>query len=495
MARAFDAEAPLPGGDVLHEACGVTGIYAPNADVARMAYFALYALQHRGQESAGIAVSDGGSLVCHREMGLLSSIFDEETLSRLSGYIAIGHTRYSTTGSSVVVNAQPLLEETELGEFALAHNGNLTNTDELRKGLSPATVLQATSDSEVLAKLIVEAPGASLVDRIRHVMGRAEGAYSCVLITTKAVYGFRDPWGVRPLCYGTLPDGGYIIASESCALATVGATYVREIEPGEIVWVDAAGLHVEAPVVVRTPALCLFEYIYFARPDSVLRGRSIYTARLEMGRQLAREHPVDADVVMAVPDSAIPGGIGFHAQSGIPYVEGLIKNRYIGRTFISPDQKMRSLGVHLKFNPIIENLENRRVVVVDDSIVRGTTTPRIVSLLRQAGAKEVHVRITSPPIVNPCYLGVDMATHDELIAANLTVPQICERIGADSLGYLSVEGLVRAVGRDRGELCLGCLTGEYPETAKKRTANGAKPSLPRIVERETAVVGVRSRPA
>jgi amidophosphoribosyltransferase len=466
MARAYDAEAPLlPGG--VHEACGVTGIYAPNHDVARMAYFALYALQHRGQESAGIAVSDGHSIARHREMGLISSIFDEDILSGLTGYIAIGHTRYSTTGSSVVVNAQPLLEDSELGEIALAHNGNLTNTDALRCSLSPATALLATSDSEILAKLIVEAPGSSLVRRIQHVMAVAEGAYSCVMCTTTAVFGFRDPWGVRPLCFGRLPDGGYVIASESCALATVGAEYVREIEPGEIVWIDGDGLHIEAPVVVRKPALCLFEYIYFSRPDSLMKGSSIYTARYAMGRRLAREHPAVADVVMAVPDSAIPGGYGYSDESGTPFVEGLIKNRYIGRTFISPDQKMRDLGVHLKFNPIVENLKDRRVVVVDDSIVRGTTTPRIVALLRQAGAREVHVRITSPPIVNPCYLGVDMATRDELIAANFTVEQIRDRIGADSLGYLSVEGLVGSVGRDRDELCLGCLTGEYPETARR----------------------------
>jgi amidophosphoribosyltransferase len=301
-------------------------------------------------------------------------------------------------------------------------------------------------------------------------MAVAEGAYSCVMCTTTAVFGFRDPWGVRPLCFGRLPDGGYVIASESCALATVGAEYVREIEPGEIVWIDGDGLHIEARVVVRKPALCLFEYIYFSRPDSLMKGSSIYTARYAMGRRLAREHPADADVVMAVPDSAIPGGYGYSDESGTPFVEGLIKNRYIGRTFISPDQKMRDLGVHLKFNPIVENLKGRRVVVVDDSIVRGTTTPRIVALLRQAGAREVHVRITSPPIVNPCYLGVDMATRDELIAANFTVEQIRERIGADSLGYLSVEGLVGSVGRDRDELCLGCLTGEYPETARR---NGA----------------------
>jgi amidophosphoribosyltransferase len=296
--------------------------------------------------------------------------------------------------------------------------------------------------------------------------------------TTKALYAFRDPWGVRPLCYGTLPGGGYVFASESCALATVDATYVREIEPGEIIWVDEDGLHIEPAIPAHKPALCMFEYIYFARPDSLLRGRSIYTARLAMGRQLAREHPAVADVVMAVPDSAIPGGIGFSAESGLPYVEGLIKNRYIGRTFISPDQKMRSSGVHLKFNPIVENLENRRVVVVDDSIVRGTTTPRIVSLLRQAGAREVHVRITSPPIVNPCYLGVDMATRDELIAANLTIDQICKRIGADSLGYLSTEGLVAATGRKRGEMCLGCLTGEYPNSAKVQQPESAPQEEP-----------------
>jgi amidophosphoribosyltransferase len=424
----------------------------------------LYALQHRGQESAGIAVSDGASIVCHREMGLLSSIFDEDILGRLSGYIAVGHTRYSTTGSSAVVNAQPLLERTAFGEVSLAHNGNLTNTEEMRATLPAATVLQATSDSEVLAKLIVLAPQNDMVGRIRHVMDRAEGAYSIVMSTETALYAFRDPWGVRPLCYGRYPGGGYMFASESCALATVGATYIRELEPGEIIWIDEGGLHVDKAPKVKPQALCMFEYIYFARPDSILNEKSIYTSRLAMGRQLAREHPAEADVVMAVPDSAIPGGIGFSEESGLPYVEGLIKNRYIGRTFIAPDQAMRNRGVQLKFNPIRENLVGRRVVVVDDSIVRGTTTPRIVKLLRDAGAREVHVRITSPPIIDPCYLGVDMATHAELIAANLTIPEIKERIGADSLGFLSKEGLLRATGRKRGEMCLGCLTGEYPET-------------------------------
>ena len=443
--------------------CGVVGIYAPGQDVARLTFFGLYALQHRGQESAGIAVSDGASIVCHRAMGLLSGIFDEDILARLQGYIAVGHTRYSTTGSSVVVNAQPLLERAPFGDVALAHNGNLTNTDQLRDTLSPETSLQATSDSEVLMKAIAQAPGESMTARIRNVMGRAAGAYSIAMATSDTLYAFRDPWGVRPLCYGTYGDG-FVFASESCALATIGAEYVRELEPGEIMWVDRGGLHSDKTEHPRPHAFCMFEYIYFARPDSILNGRSIYMARLEMGKCLAREHPVEADVVMAIPDSAIPGGIGYAQESGLPYIEGLIKNRYIGRTFISPDQVMRARGVDLKFNPVIENLRGLRVVVVDDSIVRGTTTPRIVKLLRDAGAREVHVRITSPPIIDPCYLGVDMATHKELIAANQTIEQIRATIGADSLGYLSKEGLLASVARDRSEMCLGCLTGDYPET-------------------------------
>jgi amidophosphoribosyltransferase len=442
--------------------CGITGVFAPGRDAARLAFFALYALQHRGQESAGIAAADGGTIRSHKEMGLLSAIFDEELLGELSGHIAVGHTRYSTSGSSIVVNAQPLLERTELGDFAFAHNGNLTNTDELRETLSPSTVLTASSDSEVMAKLIVEAQG-SMLDRIRHVLAVAKGAYSIALCTENELYAFRDPWGVRPMCLGTLSDGGYVVASESSALAPIGAQYVREIRRGEILRISSDGLEsVQTEVDDAEEALCMFEYIYFARPDSRLSDRSIYMARYEMGRQLAREHAIDADVVMAVPDSAVPGAIGYAAESGLPYVEGLIKNRYIGRTFISPDQKMRMRGVHLKFNPVVENLRGQRVIVVDDSIVRGTTTPRIVALLREAGATEVHLRITSPPIRHPCYLGVDMATYDELIAANYTVEEIREKTGADSLGYLSLDGLVSSVGRKRGEMCLGCLTGTYP---------------------------------
>jgi amidophosphoribosyltransferase len=444
--------------------CGIAAVYGPGLDVARLVYFGLYALQHRGQESAGIAVGDGAGLSSHREMGLLTGVFNEEILSRLQGHVGMGHTRYSTSGSSIIVNAQPFMEDTDLGPFAFGHNGNLTNAEAMLAALPAHVELDATSDSEILAKTIAFSDGATLVERVKNAMAVAEGAYSVVMTTPDSIIAFRDPWGVRPLCIGTYGDGGYMIASESCALSTVGAQYLREIEAGEVVVVDRNGMRSEHIETVEPPALCMFEYIYFARPDSVLSGRSIYMARYQMGRALAREHPVDADVVMAVPDSAIPGGIGYASESGLPYVEGLIKNRYIGRTFISPDQNMRSQGVQLKFNPIVENLRGQRVVVVDDSIVRGTTTPRIVSLLREAGAREVHLRITSPPIVHPCYLGVDMATYKELIAANLTVDQIRARVGADSLGYLSVDRLVQSTGRERSDFCLGCLTGTYPSS-------------------------------
>jgi amidophosphoribosyltransferase len=447
--------------------CGITGVFAPRHDAARLAFFALYALQHRGQESAGIAAADGGTIRSHKEMGLIGAIFDEENLGELSGHIAVGHTRYSTSGSSIVVNAQPLLEESEVGDFAFAHNGNLTNTDELRETLSGTVTLQATSDSEVMAKALVEAEG-SMLERIKSVLHTARGAYSIVLCTKDELYAFRDPWGVRPLCLGRYNEG-WVVASESCALSTIGATFERELEPGEIVRISMDGIESTRVELNETSALCMFEYIYFARPDSQLNGQSIYMARYRMGRNLAKEYPVDADVVMAIPDSAVPGGIGYAAESGLPYVEGLIKNRYIGRTFISPDQRMRSRGVQLKFNPVVENLKGQRVVVVDDSIVRGTTTPRIVQLLRDAGAAEVHVRVTSPPIKHPCYLGVDMATYDELIAANYTVEEIREKIGADSLGYLSLEGLVEATGRDANSMCLGCLTGVYPNVPAAHT--------------------------
>ncbi len=356
--------------------CGIAGVYAPGHDAARLAFFALYALQHRGQESAGIAAADGRTIRSHKDMGLIGAIFDEDILGGLSGHIATGHTRYSTSGSSIVVNAQPLLERSELGDFAFAHNGNLTNTDELRDTLSPTITMQATSDSEVMAKVLVESSG-TMLERITAVLQKARGAYSIVLCTEDELYAFRDPWGVRPLCLGRYHDG-WVVASESCALSTIGATYERELEPGEILRINANGVQSTIVHEDEVPALCMFEYIYFARPDSQLNGESIYMSRYRMGRMLAKEHPVDADVVIAVPDSAVPGGIGYAAESGLPYIEGLIKNRYIGRTFISPDQGMRSRGVQLKFNPVMENLLGQRVIVVDDSIVRGTTTPRIV---------------------------------------------------------------------------------------------------------------------
>lgn len=454
--------------------CGVVGVFAPGRDAARLGFFALYALQHRGQESAGIAAADGHTLRSHKAMGLLGAVFNEENLTDLSGHIAVAHTRYSTSGASIVVNAQPLLERYDLGDFAFAHNGNLTNTDDLRKMLSHDVMLAAESDSEVLAKLLVEQRG-PLMERIECVLHHARGAYSIALCTENELYAFRDPWGVRPLSLGVFDDGGWIVASESCAFGTVGARFVRELEPGEILRISNDGIESRRmPDNEERPALCMFEYIYFARPDSELNGRAIYMARYAMGRELAKEHPIEADVVIAVPDSAVPGGIGFAAEANLPFIEGLIKNRYIGRTFISPDQLMRERGVHLKFNPLVENLRGKRVVVVDDSIVRGTTTPRIVSLLRDAGAKEVHLRICSPPIMHPCYLGVDMATYDELIAANLTVEEIRAHTGADSLGYLSLDGLISATGRKREEMCLGCLTGRYPNVpagfkARKQT--------------------------
>ncbi len=472
MARAYDQEADQPAGDVLHEACGVAGVYAPGDDVARLMYFALYALQHRGQESAGIAVGNGRSIDCHREMGLLAGVFNEDDAGP-----ACAATSPSATPATrpPAVRSPPTRSRSSRtrtwARSHFGHNGNLTNAEALLARLPAEVRLSTTSDTEVLAKTIALAEGSTFTEKIKAAMRVAEGAYSITLCTRDALYGFRDPWGVRPLCIGTYGVDGYMIASESCALATVGAHYLREIAPGEVVVIDAKGIRTEHTELVKTPALCMFEYIYFARPDSVLSGRSIYMARYEMGRALAREHPVEADVVMAIPDSAIPGGIGYAAESGLPYVEGLIKNRYIGRTFISPDQNMRNKGVQLKFNPIVEHLRGQRVVVVDDSIVRGTTTPRIVSLLRDAGAREVHLRITSPPIVNPCFLGVGMATHSELIAANHSIEEICDKVGADSLGFLSIGSLVGATGRAGGDFCLGCLNGRYPSIPKVTAEN------------------------
>jgi amidophosphoribosyltransferase len=445
----------------LHESCGIFGIYAPGVDVARVTFFALYALQHRGQESAGIATGEGAAIHIHTDMGLVSQVFTEDKLSKLKGNIAIGHNRYSTTGSSVACNAQPIIAGTTELKMALGHNGNITNSKTLRleleeKGFS----FNSTTDSEVIANLMLSSSEKDMESRIKYAMRRLKGAYSLVILANEKVYGVRDPMGVRPLCMGTL-DGGWVIASETCALDHVGAQFVREIEPGEIVTIDGGGVrstHVES----ERKALCIFEYIYFARPDSVLNGKLIYSTREKMGAILSREYPVIADMVMGVPDSATAAGIGYARASGIPYHEGLLKNRYVGRTFIEPDQRLRELGVRLKFNPLTQEILGKKLVVVDDSIVRGTTTPRVINMLRRAGAREVHMRICAPPIRYPCFFGVDMATRWELIAAQKSVEEIRDFIGADSLGYISMDGLIEAVGLPEDLFCRACFTGDYP---------------------------------
>ncbi len=394
-------------------------------------------------------------------MGLVSQVFDEDSLSRLRGNIAIGHNRYSTTGSSQLCNAQPLVMGTGLKSMAIAHNGNIINAKHLHEELSgQGYTFNTSTDTEVIANLILSAPKESWVDRIKYAMHRLQGAYSLVIMTENSLFGVRDSFGVRPLCLGTL-NSGWVISSESCALDHLGAGYVRDVEPGEIVAINENGIksYQELP---GKKALCIFEYIYFARPDSLINGRLLYSARMAMGEGLAEEHPVDADFVMGVPDSATAAGIGYSHKSNIPVVEGLLKNRYVGRTFIQPDQRIRDLGVKIKFNPLPQLLDGKRVVVVDDSIVRGTTTPKVVELLKKAGAKEVHMRICAPPIRHPCHLGVDMATRWELIAAQKTIPEVKDFIGADSLGYLSIDGLVKAIALPRDIFCMACFTGDYP---------------------------------
>jgi amidophosphoribosyltransferase len=450
--------------DSPREACGIFGIHAHDVDVARMTFFALYALQHRGQESAGIATSDGRVANIHKGMGLVAQVFTEENLYPLRGHLAIGHTRYSTTGSSKLRNAQPYLIETALGPLGVAHNGNLTNSPQLRRDLLQRGVgLASSSDSEVITQMLAGAVGMTWEERLRAFMSRARGAYSLTILTQEAVYGVRDPWGFRPLCIGKMNGDGWVISSESCALSTVGAEYVREIEPGEIVRLDRDGMHSTVGAApAERPSLCIFEYIYFARPDSLLGGQSVHRVRRHLGEQLARESPVEADLVMGVPDSATAHAIGYAAESGIPYGEGLMKNRYIGRTFIQPDDRLRRRGVALKYNPLPDSLKGKRIVLVDDSIVRGTTSGPIVGLLRQAGAVEIHMRVASPPIMHPCFMGVDMATREELIAANKTVDEIGEYIGADSLKYLSLEGLTKAVNHPMEGHCVACFCGDYP---------------------------------
>ncbi|MBE9501283.1 MAG: amidophosphoribosyltransferase [Dehalococcoidia bacterium] len=446
----------------MKESCALFGVYAPGEDVARLTFFGLFSLQHRGQESSGIATADGERIHVHTKMGLVSQVFDEEVLGRLWGNIAIGHNRYSTRGSSSPANAQPLVVSGPTGRIALGHNGNIVNAEYLRHELERRGYHFSTgTDSEIIANLILSSTRKTWLERIKYAMRRLVGAYSLVLLTEDTLFGVRDPLGVRPLCLGRL-DGGWILASETCALDHIGARFLREVEPGEILAINSQGMKSYHEKGNNRRGLCIFEYIYFARPDSIINGRRLYSARQAMGARLAQEYPVDADLVIGIPDSATAAGIGYSTKSGTPFIEGLLKNRYVGRTFIEPDQRIRELGVQLKFNPMPEIIDGKRLVVVDDSIVRGTTTPHVVSLLKNAGAKEVHMRICAPPIRYPCFFGVDMATRWELIAAQKEVPEIAQFIGADSLGYLSIEGLIESVALPKELFCLACFTGDYP---------------------------------
>ncbi len=444
------------------EACGIVGIFAPGRDVARLTYFALYALQHRGQESAGIATSDRHQAHLHKGMGLVAQVFTEDNLSILLGDLAIGHNRYSTTGTSKIRNAQPYLIETYLGPLGVAHNGNLVNAPHLRlELLQRGTGLTSSSDSEVITQMLAGGMGA-WEDRISSFMKQAIGAYALAILTRNAIYGVRDPWGFRPLVLGQFPDGGHVLASESCALTTIGASFVRDIEPGEIVRLDDNGVFSMQGTPSQKMSLCTLENIYFARPDSLLSGNTVHALRQALGRQLAIEAPADADVVVAVPDSGTPAGIGYAQQLGLPFTEGLIKNRYIGRTFIQPTDALRKTMVGLKFNPLPGNLTGKRVVMVDDSIVRGNTSGPLVRLLRESGATEVHVRVSSPPIKHPCFMGIDMASKDELIASHMSVEEIRQRIGADTLSYLSLSGMMSVIGGAQRGYCNACFTGSYP---------------------------------
>lgn len=448
--------------DRLKEECGVVGVYTPDQGAARVAFFALFALQHRGQESAGIAVSDGLKVRMHRDMGLVGHVFNEAILEELKGRMAVGHTRYSTSGSSVLRNAQPVYCESVVGDIAVAHNGNLINAVELRHEMeAEGEVFDSTSDSEVIARIIVRELNNGMESAVSTVMRKVRGAYSVTVLTPSMVVGFRDPWGVRPLVAGRVGTG-WMLSSETCAFGPVAGVAEREIEPGEMAIIDKDGIRFAQGVPAVRPAMCLFEFIYFARPDSQMYGTLLYSARERMGAALAREHPVEADIVVPVPDSGIPAALGYSEATGIPYKEGMMKSRYIHRTFIQPDQRMRESGVKMKLTPLVEHIAGKRVILVDDSIVRATTTKQIVRLLKEAGAKEVHVRITAPPIMHPCFYGIDMASRGELAAARMTIEEIRVHLGSDSLGYLSIEGAVGAVGKDKNHFCLACFNGEYP---------------------------------
>ncbi len=459
----------LPGEKGPQDACGVFGIYAPGEEVAKLTYFGLYALQHRGQESAGIATSNGEQIVVFKDMGLVSQVFDEGALESLTGHIALGHTRYSTTGSSTWDNAQPALGPTAHGTVALGHNGNLTNTPELlelleaRQGEGKLFDFMGGhgSDTAVVTALLANEEYATLAETALELMPRLRGAYSFVFMDETALYAARDPYGVRPLVLGQLASGGWVVASESAALDIVGARQIREVEPGELLVINADGVRSErfAP---STPRGCVFEYVYLARPDTSIAGRSVHVARVKMGKTLAREHAVEADLVIPVPESGTPAAVGYAQASGIPFAQGFTKNAYVGRTFIQPSQTLRQLGIRLKLNPLREVIAGKRLVVVDDSIVRGNTQRAIVAMLREAGAAEVHVRISSPPVLWPCFYGIDFATRDELAAVGHDVEQVRANIGADTLGHISLEGMIAATKQPASNLCTACFTGQYP---------------------------------
>jgi amidophosphoribosyltransferase len=449
-----------------HEECGVFGVWAPGEDVAKMTYYGLYALQHRGQEAAGIAVGDGQTMVVYKDLGLVAQVFDETILGSLAGYVAIGHTRYSTTGASNWENAQPSYRATGTGGgVALGHNGNLTNTTALTRSFAAAhpdlrDSMGATTDSDLITSMLVAEPAASLEDAAVAVLPRLAGAYSLTFCDSETLYAARDPHGVRPLVLGRL-DRGWVVASETAALDITGATFVREVEPGELLIIDGNGPR-SRRFAPSTPKGCLFEYVYLARPDTTLAGRSVHATRVEVGRRLAREAPAEADLVIPVPESGTPPAIGYAQASGIPYGAGLVKNSYVGRTFIQPSQTIRQLGIRLKLNPLRDVIAGRRLVVVDDSIVRGNTQRALVKMLREAGATEVHVRISSPPVRWPCFYGIDFASRAELIASDALVEEVCASIGADSLAYVSLDGLIDATRQPTEQLCRACFTGRYP---------------------------------
>ena len=459
----------LPDDRGAQDECGVFGVWAPGEEVSKLAYFGLYALQHRGQESAGIAVSDGSHTLVLKDMGLVSQVFNEDALESLLGHVAIGHCRYSTTGSSVWENAQPTFRSTATGHISLGHNGNLINTHELsqrvaalseQSGELPLDGDRPSTDTDLMTSLLAAHPDISLEEAAIRELPKLRGAFSVVFMDDTTLYAARDPHGIRPLVLGRL-ERGYVVASETAALDIVGASMVREVEPGELIAIDEHGLR-SRRFAPSEPKGCLFEYVYLARPDTTIAGRSVQATRVEVGRRLAREHPANADLVIPVPESGRYAAIGFAQESGLPFAEGLVKNAYVGRTFIQPSQTIRQLGIRLKLNPLREVISGQRLVVVDDSIVRGNTQRALIRMLREAGAREVHVRISSPPVKWPCFYGIDFATPAELIANGLSVDEICNSIGADSLGYVSLEGLTQASDQTADQLCRACFDGIYP---------------------------------